>query len=145
MSEVPRVEEQGSPVHVYTEWGPLEEVILGSSREFNHEGIDETFRFLYDNSDGRFSERDMTPRIDQRYIDERQEDLDSLQQLLEGEGVVVRRPKRLGEIGAIVTPNFVSSTMASDSPRDMFLAYGDTVIATRNSSSKRPAEVLTQT
>lgn len=125
------------PVNVYTEWGKLEEVILGSSRLFNHSGIDSTFRFLYDNGDGKFSEREMTPRIDQRYIDERQEDLDSLAELLESEGVTVRRPNRLEEVKPIVTPDFSSSTTASDSPRDMFMAYGDTIIESPPTNRKR--------
>ena len=125
------------PVNVYTEWGKLEEVILGSSRLFNHSGIDSTFRFLYDNRDGKFSEREMTPRIDQRYIDERQEDLDNLAELLEAEGVTVRRPNRLEEVTPIVTPTFSSSTTASDSPRDMFMAYGNTIIESPPTNRKR--------
>ena len=130
-------EQIGNPVNVYTEWGKLEEVILGSSRLFNHSGIDSTFRFLYDNRDGKFSEREMTPRIDQRYIDERQEDLDNLANLLESEGVTVRRPNRLDEVQPIVTPTFSSSTTASDSPRDMFMAYGNTIIESPPTNRKR--------
>jgi glycine amidinotransferase len=126
-----------NPVNVYTEWGKLEEVILGSSRLFNHNGIDSTFRFLYDNRDGKFNEREMTPRIDQRFIDERQEDLDNLSDLLESEGVKVRRPNRLEEVTPIVTPTFSSSTTASDSPRDMFMAYGHTIIESPPTNRKR--------
>lgn len=136
-SEIPHTSSEVLPVHVYTEWGKLEEVILGSSREFNHNGIDETFRFLYDNGDGKFREKDMTPRIDQKYIDERQEDLDNLAALMEAEGVIVKRPSRLDEVGPIVTPTFNSSTMASDSPRDMFFAYGDTIIESPPTNRKR--------
>jgi glycine amidinotransferase len=126
-----------APINVYTEWGKLEEVILGNCRQFNHAGIDSSFRFLYDNRDGKFHERDMTPRIDQRYIDERQEDLDNLEELLKKEGVTVRRPKRLAAVTPIVTPNFASSTTASDSPRDMFFAYGHTMYESPPTNRKR--------
>lgn len=89
---------QRQRVNVYTEWAPLKEVIIGSCANFNLEGIDRTFRFLYENRDGKFADRNHPHRINQRYIEERQEDLDNLQSLLESEGIVVRRPSRLERV-----------------------------------------------
>ena len=66
------------PVNVYTEWAPLEEVIIGSCVNFNLKGIDNTFRFMYENRDGKFADRNEPHRIETRYIEERQEDLDNL-------------------------------------------------------------------
>ncbi len=129
-------------VNVYTEWAPLEEVIVGSCVNFNLEGIDSTFRFMYENRDGRFADRNEPHRIDLRYVEERQEDLDNLHSLLESEGVIVRRPKRLEEIQKIKTPNFTSYTTGCDSPRDMYLCIGDEIIETPPTNRKRYFEQL---
>jgi glycine amidinotransferase len=126
-----------NPVNVFSEWAPLKEVILGNCRLFNHKGIDSTFRFLYDNKDGKFNERDMTPKINQKYIDERQEDLDNLEKLLKKEKIKVHRPKRLKKVSPILTPFFASSTTASDSPRDMFFAYANMIIESPPTNRKR--------
>lgn len=125
------------PVNVYTEWAPLEEVIIGSSVNFNHLKIDKTFRFMYENRDGKFNDRNQPWKIDQKYIEERQEDLDKLQELLEAEGVIVKRPKRLSEVVEIKTPYFSSYTTACDSPRDMFLCIGNEIIETPPTNTKR--------
>lgn len=125
-----------SPVNVFTEWAPLEEMIIGSCIDFNHIAIDRHFRFIYENPDGKFGDRNQPWCIDPRYINERQEDLDNLQELLENEGVVVRRPDR-PVVQEVRTPYFSSYTTACDSPRDMFLCVGDEVIETPPTNPKR--------
>lgn len=124
-------------VSVYTEWSPLKEVIIGSCTNFNMQGFDRTARFLYDNRDGKHADRDTPHRIDQKYIEERQEDLDNLQVLLEGEGVIVRRPSRLETIDQVKTPHFESYTTGCDSPRDMYLLVGSQIIETPPTNRKR--------
>lgn len=124
-------------VNVHTEWAPLREVIVGSCVNFNMRGIDQTFRFLYDNRDGKHADRNTPHQIDQRFIDERQEDLDNLQRLLEAEGIVVRRPQRLTQVQEIKTPHFESYTTGCDSPRDMYLCIGDQIIETPPTNRKR--------
>jgi len=126
-----------SPVKVYTEWGKLEEVILGSCLNFNLEGIDDIFRFLYDNRDGKFRDRKTPYQLDPKFLVERQEDLDNLQKLLEGFGVTVRRAASLDAVHPIKTPTFESYMTACDSPRDMFLVVGDEVIETPPTNRKR--------
>src|SRR3989338_2307202 len=129
-------------VSVYTEWAPLREVIIGSCVNFNHQGIDRTFRFMYNNRDGNFVDRNQPHKIDQRYIEERQADLDDLQRLLEREGVTVRRPKRLDQIQEVKTPHFASYTTGCDSPRDMYLCLGDEIIESPPTNRKRYFEHL---
>ncbi|MCK5149800.1 hypothetical protein KAJ87_02650 [Candidatus Pacearchaeota archaeon] len=126
-----------SPVNVYTEWAPLEEVIVGSCVNFNMKGIDKSFRFLYENRDGKFADRNEPHKIAQRYIDERQEDLDNLQTFLENQGIVVRRPKRLEEIQKIQTPYFESYTTGCDSPRDMYFCFANKIIESPPTNKKR--------
>lgn len=129
-------------VNVYTEWAPLREVIIGSSANFNHEGIDKLFKFLYDNRDGKFNEKEQRHEIATQYIKERQEDLDNLQQVLENYGVIVRRPKRLDKVQRITTPVFESYTTACDSPRDMYFLIGNEIIETPPTNRKRYFEHL---
>jgi glycine amidinotransferase len=124
-------------VSVYTEWAPLKEVIVGSCVNFNLAGIDRTFRFLYENRDGKHTDRNFPHQIDSRYIAERQEDLDNLQALLEGEGITVKRPSRLREIQHVKTPDFESYTTGCDSPRDMYLCIADQIIETPPTNRKR--------
>ena len=131
-----------SKINVYSEWAPLEEVIIGSCVNFNMDGIDKNFRFIYENRDGKFVDRNEPHKLNQKYIDERQEDLDNMQKLLESEGVVVKRPKRLDLITEIKTPNFVSYTTGCDSPRDMYLCVGNEVIETPPTNPKRYFEHL---
>src|SRR3989344_3661830 len=129
-------------VNVYTEWAPLEEVIIGSCVNFNLEGIDKTFRFLYENRDGKFVDRNQPHKVNPRYIEERQEDLDNLQKLLEFEGIVVRRPLRLERIQYVKTPVFESYTTGCDSPRDMFMCIGNEIIESPPTNRKRYFEHL---
>jgi len=131
-----------SKVNVYTEWAPLEEVIIGSCTNFNMLGIDKNFRFIYDNRDGNFADRNTPHNLEQKYIDERQEDLDNMQKLLESEGITVKRPKRLDTISEIKTPIFSSYTTGCDSPRDMYMCIGDEIIETPPTNPKRYFEHL---
>jgi len=117
-------------VHVFTEWGPLEEIIVGNAVNFNLKDIDYIFSYLYQNKDGKFREKHRTWTFSQCYVEECQEDLDNLQRTLEELGVVVRRPEPLQEITEFRTPFFESCMTASDSVRDPFLLIGNDVIET---------------
>src|SRR3989338_2049645 len=136
------MENYNCKVNVYTEWAPLEEVILGSSLNFNLDGVDETFRFLYDNRDGKFREKSKAYKLEPRFLHERQEDLDNLQKLLESFGVIVRRSKPLEGIFRIATPNFEAYMTSCDSPRDMFFVIGNEIIETPPTNRKRYFEHL---
>lgn len=125
-----------SRVSVFTEWGPLEEVVLGSCRNFNMSVYDDTVSFLYDDP-GKANQDVERPSIAQRFIDEREEDLDALAALLTQEGVTVRRAERMNRSQAISTPDFESVTTSCDAPRDMFLAYGSCFIETPPTNRKR--------
>ncbi|MEK6948930.1 MAG: hypothetical protein AABX34_01820 [Nanoarchaeota archaeon] len=133
---------KSSRVNVFTEWAPLEEVILGSCVNFNLVGIDKVFRFLYENRQGDFDKKENPYELAAKYISERQEDLDNLQKLLEKYGVTVRRVDRLDNIAKVVTPTFESFATACDSPRDSFLVIGDEIIETPPTNRKRYFEHL---
>jgi glycine amidinotransferase len=129
--------EQKIPVSVFTEWAPLEEVILGSAIGFNHKNPDILFRFLYENWDGDFRDKKGQYELATQFIEERQEDLDGIQKILEGLGVVVRRPNAFEPVQQIKTPTFESVTHGPDSPRDMFFLYGNEIIETPPTNPRR--------
>ena len=123
-------------ISVHTEWAPLEEVILGSCRHFNLDSFDPTIVFLYDDPNKVRPDTE-EPKIAQRYIEEREEDLEAVAALLTAEGVTVRRAERLAEASPITTPDFASVTTSCDAPRDMFLAYSSMLLETPPTNRKR--------
>lgn len=129
-------EKRSSLVNVFTEWAPLEEVILGSCQHFNLNSFDPSVSFLYEDPE-KVQPLTDNPRIAQQYIDEREEDLNAIASLLEAEGVKVRRADRIACAEPVVTPDFESISTSCDAPRDMFLAYDSMFIETPPTNRKR--------
>ena len=130
-------------VNVYTEWGPLREVILGSSINFNIDGFDEVFELVYrDFIEKLKGLKKYNWRIRKKYTLERQEDLNGIEAMLRDRGIRVRRPKQIDEIMAIRTPYFKAVVNALDAPRDMFLCIGNEIIETSPTNRNRYFEGL---
>lgn len=123
-------------VNVYTEWGPLREIIVGNCVLSTRVNVDLSFRLLY-----RAQLQDAILancyELQERMIEQRQEDLDGLQDTLEKLGVRVRRPARLTEVRNFSTPWFSGITTASQNPRDQVLIAGDEIIETSCVNSTR--------
>lgn len=120
------------PVNSFTEWGPLEEVVLGSHYHTNIGELDTSARLLYHDNLVRARRLDPTRKFDinRRYIEEREEDVSHLARILRARGIVVRRPDELREIRDFATPNWRAATKACDNPRDQVLIAGDWIIET---------------
>ncbi len=129
-------------VNVWTEWGKLEEIIIGDPVGYHREKDDLVFRFIYENWDGKFREKNKKYVIHEQYIEERKEDLDNLQKLLEKRGIKVQRPKRVKNPKTIKTPYFESIEWGCDAPRDSILIVGNTIIETPPTNRKRYFEGL---
>jgi len=127
-------------VNVFTEWAPLQEVIVGNAINFNHDDIDPLFRFMYQNWEGDFRDKKGQYEIAEQIIAERQDDLNGLQKVLEGRGITVRRPATLTAKKKVRTPYLETTMNACDSPRDMFMCVGDTIIETPCTNPKRVFE-----
>ncbi len=121
-----------APVHSYTEWGQLQEVILGSHYNTTVGSLDVSMEMLFhDNLErARRKHPGHTYTIRREYIEQREEDTSALADLLTSLGVVVRRPGLLAEVKPIVTPYWESVTKACDNPRDRVLIIGDRIIET---------------
>jgi glycine amidinotransferase len=130
-------------VNVYTEWGPLKEVIVGNSININMDGFDKKFELLYRNFIEQLKKINKYDwKIKKQYTIERQEDLDNFADTLKDMGIRVRRPKRLDKVIVMRTPYFKAITNAVDSARDVFLCIGNEIIETPPTDRDRYFEGL---
>jgi glycine amidinotransferase len=131
------------PVNSHTEWGLLEEVIIGRP-DFA------CLPYYEDAADYCCSEVKDVDRLmrmlgiqpDSTYHPERiaaaRRTLDGLAHLLEQEGVKVRRPEPLAFNKQFSTPTWsVASGYNSCNPRDVFLVFGATILECPMSSRER--------
>jgi glycine amidinotransferase len=117
-------------VNTHNEWDPLEEIIVGvvesaivppweiiSPAIIHHE---ELFDFYRKGGGQPWPEE---------LMDAAQKDLDEFVHILEGEGVIVRRPTPFDTAKSFSTPDFESgSSCGALMPRDVLLVIGDQII-----------------
>lgn len=130
----PEVRATGSPVEVYSEWDPLEEVIVGSA--IGSRFPDESPRMIRATMPEQWQHM-FLEHGGERFCDEilgqAQWELDNLARVLTAGGIVVRRPldldrsKHRGYTGAM--------------PRDSMIAIGTTIIETPMAWRSRQGEV----
>src|SRR6185436_13088558 len=110
-----------SPVNTFTEWGRLQEVIVGDFRNYTIpkrlDDVEISFRsFYHDNifrGVGRFRRYKLNVYAEdmrtypEQIEEERAEDLDGIVKLLESFDVIVKRPRAMTEIKEIKTPDWV--------------------------------------
>lgn len=114
-------------VNVYTEWGPLKEIIVGSCVNLTNYNVDASFRlFFHQNIKDPLVKNSVG--LQQKIIEQRQEDLDNLADLLRKMGVIVHRPRTLGKIEKFKTPNFEDWLCPVHNPRDRTLIIGNEII-----------------
>jgi glycine amidinotransferase len=118
-------------VNSHDEWSKLEEVIVGTPYHLDYHDDTSFKMFFYDNlkdanSRGVFYRR----KPDNRFRDECIEDAEGLVELLEGEGVTVRRPQTLDQVPLVQTPNWTAPMGHALMSRDNFLIVGSEIIET---------------
>ena len=120
---------QASAVSSFNEWDPLEEVIVGTVRGACIPAWDACLEATLPAEHRDF----FLARAAQPFPPERiaaaERDLDELVHVLEGEGVVVRRPNSLDFARAFATPDWGSpGGLYAAMPRDILLVVGDLII-----------------
>jgi glycine amidinotransferase len=119
------------PVNVYTEWGPLKEVLLGDCLHASFNLADPTFELVYyENLKSQKYRKTEEYRVDKTRYHQRIEDLKNLHKLLEELGVKVRRPDPLQRAVPFKTPWFKGICQAPDNPRDTMFCIADMIIET---------------
>lgn len=121
---------QSCPVSSYNEWGTLEEVIVGRV---------ENAVFAPDHISVKavipVEIKDKLPKIQGQRVPEEllqfaQEELDQFVNILEGEGVTVKRPDIYDPAKEFQTPYWSSKGLCTACPRDGILVIGDEIIET---------------
>lgn len=132
MNKMENYMRQHKPVNSYTEWNPLQEVILGSHYNTTVGNLDVSMELLFHDNLQRMKKKHPNHfySIKKEYIAEREEDTYELEKLLTSMGVIVHRPKAIEEVKHIKTPYWESVTKACDNPRDRVLIIGDRIIET---------------
>ena len=120
-----------SPVEVYTEWDPLEEVIVGIIDDIRIPDWDPNMHAVIPEESRDYFKRYAGQRFPDALVDSARQEMNTLAAILTSEGVKVRRPNEVDHHQPIVTPHFASGgAFYSAMPRDCLLAVGNTVIET---------------
>ncbi|MFY1671037.1 amidinotransferase [Plantactinospora sp. WMMB334] len=121
-------EPTGSPVSCYNEWDPLEEVIVGIVDGAHFPPYDvATAAPLSPAQRAVFRERAGQP-FPADEIAAARDELDQLVEILENEGVRVRRPEPRDHGRPYGAPGWTSTGLYDAMPRDLLLVVGDRII-----------------
>lgn len=120
--------ESRSPVCSYNEWDPLEEVIVGRVEgahippmtiEVKANTNEQWWEFFQRNSGKSFPTQHLRTAV---------EEIEEMCNILQHEGVTVRRPEVLDHGKVYSTPDFSSSGLYAAMPRDFLMVIGDELI-----------------
>jgi N-dimethylarginine dimethylaminohydrolase len=131
---------QMSKVWSCNEWDQLEEVIVGNPLNARFPTPDRSTQVA------EFPDRSLAeiPRgaFPQQVIEETEEDLNEFARILEGLGVVVRRPQTWPHDARFSTIHWESHGYYNYCPRDILLVIGDQIIETPNVIRSRAQETF---
>jgi len=122
------------------EWDPLEEVVVGNPLRARFPHADPSTR-LAEYPDRPVSEIPQGPFPDW-IIEETEEDLNAFVEVLEGQGVTVKRPETWPHEQKFSTIHWESEGYYNYCPRDIMLVIGDQIIETPNVIRSRSQETF---
>lgn len=129
--EPTRAPNPASPVSAYTEWDPLEEVIVGVCDSATVPPWHVVLAGCVPTEREAFFKEHGGSHFPDDLVAKANAELDELTSLLEAEGVRVRRPRPVEHAKPFSTPDWESpSGVYSAMPRDLMLVVGDEVIET---------------
>jgi len=120
-----------SPVNVDSEWGALEEVIVGVIDRPRVPDWHASVEAVLPEWSQRFFREHAGTFFPSKLVDLARREVDGLADFLEGEGISVRRPDADTPNVGVVTPFFsASGNLYAAMPRDGLLAVGETILET---------------
>jgi N-dimethylarginine dimethylaminohydrolase len=122
------------------EWDPLEEVIVGNPLRARYPFADRSTQ-LAEYPDRPIEDIPQGP-IPQQIIDEAEEDLNVFVDVLEGQGITVKRPETWPHEAKFSTIHWESQGFYNYCPRDILLVIGDHIIETPNVIRSRSQETF---
>lgn len=127
-SPITLVKSPNPPVSSFTEWDPLEEVIVGIVDDARfppwHAALEPV---IPDNQRAVFRNKAGQP-FPVEQIAAAREELEEFVRILEGEGVIVRRPQPMNHQQSFGAPGWSSTGLYNAMPRDVLLVIGNDVI-----------------
>jgi scyllo-inosamine-4-phosphate amidinotransferase 1 len=118
-----------SLVNVYTEWDPLEEIIVGTMAGAQMPLADRSL-LATEYPDVEDLRQIPTGPYPSHVVEQTEAELEDLVDLLGGLGVTVRRPGGRDHKAIVSTPDWSADGFYDYCPRDGFLAVGDSIIET---------------
>jgi len=129
-----------SKVWSCNEWDPLEEVIVGNPLNARFPPADLSTRLA------EFPDRSLADipqgAFPQQIIEETEEDLNTFVEVLQGQGVTVKRPDTWPHEETFSTINWESEGYYNYCPRDVMMVIGDNIIETPNVIRSRYLETF---
>ncbi|EBS1326651.1 inosamine-phosphate amidinotransferase 1 [Salmonella enterica subsp. enterica serovar Muenchen] len=116
-----------SIINSYSDWGKLEEIILGSPENLTLPDLDISSRHFFD-LQADFPQENNAESVIAKVKHEMEEDFQDLTAVLQRFGVTVRRPEAIKLDAECVSPHWKSQQSHALMPRDCLLALGDTLI-----------------
>lgn len=130
-----------SIINSYSDWGKLEEIILGSPENLTLPDLDISSRHFFDLHD-EFSQEKNAASVVAKVKHEMEEDFQELTSILTAYGVKVRRPEAVKLDVECQSPHWKSQQSHALMPRDCLLVLGDTLIEAPMPSRNRYFESL---
>lgn len=116
------------PVSSYNEWDPLEEVIVGIIDDASFPGWHLSLPPVLPRHHTALFQRSSGMPFPAELVAAAARELDEFVRLLDGEGVVVRRPEPISQRRTYRTLDWASTGMYAAMPRDSLLVVGDEII-----------------
>lgn len=134
------VEKNRCPVNSHTEWGRLEEVIVGNPKNAFFSFCDPFENFIYSPTELAEIEKYLKLKqpYPQPYVKAASQAIERFSKILEAEGVIVRRIEDVEHESEFSTPDWkTTGGFCATNPRDPFLIIGDQIIEAPMSSRSR--------
>lgn len=124
-----RITSDNCPVHVYTEWDPLEEIIVGIIDDIRVPEWDMALDAVIPKKSKEFFKTNSGKRFPVEQVEKARQEVNQLANILKEQGVIVRRPNEMPQHKPISTPFFTTGGgFYSAMPRDCLLAIGNQII-----------------
>ncbi|MCB0565094.1 MAG: hypothetical protein KDD01_12020 [Phaeodactylibacter sp.] len=140
-----KAEAAAGPINSHTEWGLLEEVIVGTPANAFFSFWDPIDRYLFSEEEVAEIEKYLKFRqpYPKEYVEKARAAIGRFVHILEAEGVKVRRLEEVRYDQAFRTPDWTTpGGFCAANPRDLLLVIGDEVIEAPMCSRSRYFEIL---
>ena len=126
--ELPAEKMETSPVCAYNEWDPLEEVIVGRIEGAHMPPMTVEIKNSISKEWWEFFQKNSGMPFPAEHLKKAAEEIEEMCNILQQEGITVRRPEALDHGKVYTTPDFSSSGLYAAMPRDFLMVIGDELI-----------------